>query len=83
MIEGVVPLNGIGHLGVAEPGVGKREDLESVDCARDQISKLVGRGGKTAEQQQAGAGRIACVAIKDINACNVDHVMRRHVNSCG
>jgi hypothetical protein len=68
-VEGV--LEALWHLGVAEAGIVRREDVEPVGKSRDQVAELMRRSRKAAEQEQLGTRGIACLAIEDGQALDV------------
>ncbi len=55
----------LGHVGVTEPGIVGREDVEAVGERRDQVAELMRRGGEAAEQQQLRVRRISGLAVED------------------
>ena len=79
VVERVVPGRRVGHVGVAEARVVRRQDVEAVGQRRHEVAELVRRGREAAEQQQLRVRRVARLAVEDVETLDLGGVESGHV----
>lgn len=70
LVERIAVDRRVRHVAVAEAGVVRRDHMETCGKRRNQIAVLVGGSRKAMEQDQLRAGRVACLAIGDVESVN-------------
>ena len=80
-VEGVVELVDAGALGVAEPGVVRRDDVVAVGQCGNQVAVHVRTGGGAVQQDDGGRVGRPGLAVEDLSAGDLGVAVVRDVMS--